>query len=203
VLVKLGATGTGATQYLGVVFLLTGAVVALVPATQIATARDEEASGRLVHVMAGPPSRRRWLAGRLGLAACAVAFMGVLAGAASWAGARSQGLEVSFADTLFAGVNIVPAALLALAVGGLVFAAAPRRAAAAVYVLVGGSLIVDLLGSLVEALKVLTRLSLFHYVALAPAQDVRWANLAGYLVLAALAAVAAIFVFERRDLSAD
>jgi ABC-2 type transport system permease protein len=132
ILNKLGAHGGGARQYLGVVFLLTGSVLALVPASQIGSARDEEASGRLVHILAQPPSRRAWLAGRLGLTAVWLAAMGLLAGAATWAGARRLGLDISFTDTMLAGVNVIPAALVALALGAVTLAVAPRRAPAVV-----------------------------------------------------------------------
>src|SRR4051794_5648615 len=203
VLHKLGATGTGASQYLAVVFLLIGSVLALVPANQIGAARDEEASGRLVQGLSRPPSPRRWLAGRLGLAATAIVAMGLLAGVTTWAGARSQGLDVGFADATLAGVNVIPAALLALGIGALALVLAPRFAAATVYALVAGSLVVDLLGSLVSALHALTRVSLFHYVALAPAQSPSWTNVTVYLVLAALACAIAIVALERRDLALD
>lgn len=203
VLVKLGASGGGAKQFLGVVFLLTGAVLALVPASQIGSAREEEASGRLAQIVAGPPSRRMWLAGRLALSAGAVVGMGLLAGAAAWAGARSQGLRVGLISTIIAGVNVIPTALVALAIGALTLAIAPRLATIAVYMVVGWSLIIDLLGTLVTSLNGLTRLSLFHYVALAPAEDPNWVALAAYTVVAVFLAFASVLIFDHRDLAAD
>src|SRR5262249_53294016 len=121
-LTNLGAGGTGALQFLGVVFLLVGAVLALVPASEVGAARDEESTGRLAIVLAGRASRPGWLLGRVLLAAVSIAVMGVLSGVAAWAGARSQGVEVAFGPVLVAGLNIVPAALLALAVGMFVLA---------------------------------------------------------------------------------
>ena len=203
VLNKLGATGSGATQYVGVVFLLTGAVLALVPANQIGAAREEEGSGRLANILAGPTSRREWLAGRLALTATAVIAIGLLAGAAIWAGARSQGFHLGFASTVLAGLNVVPAALLALAIGAVAVAFIPRRASVAVYFVVGWSLIIDLLGSLVTGLKGLTRLSLFHYVSLAPAEDPNWAILALYTLAAAALVAVAVVGFDHRDLTPD
>jgi putative exporter of polyketide antibiotics len=68
---------------------------------------------------------------------------------------------------------------------------------------VGGSLVVDLLGSLVTGLSSLSRISLFHYVALAPAEDPSWGNVAASTVIAAVLAVVAIARFDRRDLATD
>ena len=59
VLAELGASGSGALQYLGTVFLLTGGVLALVPASQIGPARDEEASGRRAKCSRRPRRGRR------------------------------------------------------------------------------------------------------------------------------------------------
>jgi ABC-2 type transport system permease protein len=200
---RLGATGTGAKAYLGVVFLLIGAVLALVPASQIGAAAEEETSGRLGQIVAGRSSRTRWFGGRLGLAAAAVVAMGLLSGVAAWAGARSQGVHVPVGDLVVAGANVVPAALLALAVGAFALAVTPRGAGTVVYALVAGSFVIDLLGSLITALEPLTRLSIFHYVSLAPAQDPDWTAL-GTMTLVALAlAGAAIGLLERRDLVRD
>ncbi len=202
-LTNLGATGSGATQYLAVVFLLVGAVLALVPASQIGSARDEEASGRLVHILSGRPTRTTWLAGRLALTAAAILAVGFVAGAATWAGAKSQGLHVDLGTTLAAGLNVVPTAWLALAIGAIALAFLPRLAPTVIYTVVGSSLIIDLLGSLVTSLSWLTHLSLFHYVALAPADNPSRAALAAYTLTAAVLALIAVVAFEHRDLATD
>jgi ABC-2 type transport system permease protein len=204
-LTELGAstTASAALQYLGTVFLLTGGVLALVPASQIGPAREEEASGRLSMVLAGRPTRVAWLGGRLVLGAVAIALIGLLAGVAGWLGAASQGLTLDFGTMLAAGVNIVPAALLALGVGALAFAVIPRFATIVVYAVVGWSLIIDLLGSLITGLDGLTRASIFHYVALAPSTTPDWTALAVMTVLALLLCATAVALFARRDVSPD
>lgn len=79
----------------------------------------------------------------------------------------------------------------------------PRTATVAVYIVVGWSLVIDLVGSLVTGLDGLARLSLFHYVALAPAEDPDWAALATYTVVATCLAIASVLVIDHRDLSSD
>ena len=197
---RLGATGTGAKAYLGVVFLLIGAVVALVPASQIGAAADEEGSGRLGQIVAGRSTRTRWFLGRIGLTAAAVILMGVLSGVATWAGARSQGLDLSVGTLLAAGGNVVPAALLALAVGALTLAVAPLRSGPVVYAVVAWSIVIDLLASLVTAVRPLNRLSVFHYVTLAPAQDPSWTPLVVMTGVAVGVVAIAAVLLERRDL---
>jgi putative exporter of polyketide antibiotics len=72
-----------------------------------------------------------------------------------------------------------------------------------VYALVGWSFVIDVLGSLVTTLEPLTRLSILHYVALAPAQDPDWTALATMTVLALVLIAAAAVHLERRDLVRD
>ena len=200
---KLGASGAGVDQYLGVVFLLVGSVLALVPASQVAAAREEEASGRLAFVLAGPVGRSRWLTERLAIAAVAIVAIGAVSALGTWAGAASQGIRVDVGSLFIAGLNIVPSALLALSLGALALSVVPRAAAVVVYVVVIWSIAIDLLGSLVTGLGPLTRLSLFHYMTLAPAQDPDLVALAVITVLALTVAAGAVALFARRDLRTD
>ena len=98
-----------------------------------------------------------------------------------------------------AGLNVVPTALVTLGVGAVLLAIAPRAAAAAVYAVVSWSLIVDLLGSMVASLKWLEHVSLFHYMALAPAQDIDPAAVAITVAIGVLLCGLATVLFGRRD----
>ena len=123
--------------------------------------------------------------------------------AATWAGAESQGLDVALGSMLVAGLNVVPTAWVALAIGAIGLGLIPRLGSTVVYTVVGSSLIIDLVGSLVSSLGWLTRLSLFHYVALAPAEDANWVALAVYTLTAAVLALIAVVTFDRRDLATE
>ena len=168
---RFGVRGSYSVQYFGVGFLLVAMLVALIPASQLGAAADEELSGRLVHLLVRPVRRSVWLGGRLALAAAAIVGASLLASIAAWLGATSQGVRLDLGSMLAAGANVIPTALIALGVGSVVLGVAPRAAAATVYVLIIGSTFVDLLSALVPRLDLLDRLSLFHYLALAPAQD--------------------------------
>jgi ABC-2 type transport system permease protein len=197
---KFNVKGGFAKQYLGVAFLLVATVVALIPAGQVGAAGDEETSGRLVHVLTRAPSRTAWFAGRLACCAVAVAAAGLLAGLAAYAGAASQGVNLALASMLGAGLNVVPTALVALGVGALVLAVAPRVAAGAVYGFIVASLVIDLSASLVTGLGWLEHLSLFHYMALAPAQHPDPSTLAVTTAIALMLCIGATMVFRARDL---
>lgn len=196
---KFGVQGSFATQYFGVAFLLVATVVALLPASQVGAAAAEQTSGRSVHTLTGRTSRTWWFAGRLGLAAAGVVVAGVVSGVCAWSGARSQGVPLGFGSLFLAGVNVVPTALAALGIGAVVLAVAPRAASGAVYVVVVWSVTVDLVGSLVSGAEWLDRLSLFHTMALAPAEDPVPSTLLWTTGVALLLCVAATLVFDRRD----
>ena len=168
---KFGVRGTFLRQYLGVAFLMLAAIVACLPASQIGASAEEETTGRLVNLLAQPTRRAALFAGRIGIGAFAVVLAGMLAGATTWLGAKSQGVDPGFGTTLRAGANVIPTALLVLGIGAVVCAVAPRAATAAVYGVVAFSFVIDLVSSLVDQTKWMERLSLFHYMALAPAQS--------------------------------
>jgi ABC-2 type transport system permease protein len=193
--------GAFVDQYLAVAFLMVATVVALLPAGPLGALADEETSGRLVHVLSRGAGRTGLLAGRLGLAAVAVVTAGTLAGVAAWAGAAMQGVELDLGHVLLAGLNVVPTALVALAIGAVVLACAPRYAARAVYGVVIGSLLVDHLAPMIgSSVDWLSRLSLFHYQALAPAQSPDPLALSVNLAVAAVLGGLAMSLFARRDL---
>ncbi len=198
---KFDVAGSFATKYAGVAFLLVATMIALLPASQLGAASDEESSGRLVHILVAPERRAAWLAGRLLLCAGAVVAAALLAGAGFWIGAATQGVHLGLLDMLGAGANVVPTALLSLGLGAVVFVVSPRHAAAAVYGNVGFSIVVQLLGSTVTSLRVLERLSLFHSMSLVPAQDPDLLAAVGTVAGAVALGVVATLLFEHRDVA--
>ena len=197
---KFGVRGSFVTQYFGVVFLLVATIVALLPAGQVGAAADEETSGRLVHLLTRTTRRANWFVGRLALSAAAALVCGILAAVGAWLGARSQGVDYSFATMLGAGLNVVPIALVALGGGAFVLAIRPRAAATAVYSIIIWSLIIDLTASLVSGLGWLEHVSLFHYMPLAPAEPIDLVALVVTTVVAVVLGAAATVLFCRRDL---
>ncbi len=175
-------------------------VVALYAASRIGGLRDEESSGRLETLLALPVARRSWMGGRLALAAGTTAALALAVGVLAWAGALVTNGGVSFADMLAAGANCIAAALLFLGLGALLFAWLPRPSSGAALALVGVAFLWELVGALVGAPWWLLTISPFHHVTQVPlvAADLR--GTAVMLVLAAVAAVAAVERFARRDL---
>jgi polyether ionophore transport system permease protein len=197
---KFGIQGSFSRQYLGLAFLFVVTVVALIPASEVAAARDEETTGRLVHILSRPTNRAAWFTSRLVLAAGAIVVASAGAGLAAWVGAVSQGVDVSLSTMFVAAVNGIPLALVSLGVGAVVLAVAPRAAAAAVYGVVTWSFVVDLFASLYSSLDALQPLSLFHYMALAPAEDPDPVTLTVMVGLGVALCVVATVIFGRRDL---
>lgn len=199
---RFDVQGSFVEQFFGIAFLLVAAIVGLLPASQVGAAAAEEASGRLVHVLAGPAQRAWVLAGRLALGVSGIVVAGLLAGLGAWLGARSQGVDAGFASLVGAGLNVVPTALLVLGIGAVVIAVRPRAATPAVYAVVIASLIIDLFSSMVSSATWLEHLSLFHYMALAPAEGPDATAVVITLVAAAALCVSAIGLFGRRDIQA-
>ena len=81
VIARLGAQ-PGSAAYLGIIYLIGAVLTCFAAASQITTTRSEEADGYADHLLARPVSRRRWLAGRLAIAAALVVIASLAAGLA-------------------------------------------------------------------------------------------------------------------------
>ena len=188
--------------FLGFAFLFFVLAISLFGPFQLSAVREEEAEQRLETLLAEPVGRRRWLAGRVGLAAAGGAVLALVAGALAWLGAVSAGADVSFARLLEAGANCLPVALLFLGLGALAYALVPRAGVAIAYGLVAVAFLWETIGGLLEAPSWLLDISPFHQVALVPAEPFATTPAAVMLLLGLAATVAATAAFRRRDLTA-
>jgi len=186
--------------WLGFFFIFFILAISLFCCMQISSLRGEEAEQRLETLLSLPVGRTGWLAGRLLLAAAGAAAVALAAGLLAWAGAAAQGADVSLPETLGAGANTLPPALLFLALGALAFALAPRASTVIAYGLVGLAFVWELFGALLEVPAWLLAVSPFHDVGLVPGEPFEAIPAAIMLTLAAVGALAALWAFRRRDL---
>jgi ABC-2 type transport system permease protein len=199
---KLGASSiTTPRGALGFYFLLFVLAISLFACSQIAALRREEAEQRLETLLALPVDRRNLLAGRLLVAAGGSTLLALAAGLCAWAGAAAQSAHVALPRLLEAGANCLPVALLFLALAGLVFAVVPRATSTVAYGLVTVAFLWQLLGALLGAPRFLLDLSPFQHFAFVPAQAFRAGPAAAMLAIAAVAAIASLWSFRRRDLT--
>ena len=198
---KLGAgsilTPSGYLAFVFVFFIL---AVSLFVCAQIAGARREEAEERLETLLAQPLSRGGWLAGRLLLAASAAAAISLVAGLLTWAGAATQGLDLSLPRMLEAGANCLPVALLFLGIAALAYALVPRASSGLAYGLVTVAFLWQLVGSLLGVPKWLVELTPFEHVGLVPAEAFKAPAAAVMVGIGLLAALLALGAFRQRDL---
>jgi ABC-2 type transport system permease protein len=197
---RLGATGAGATAYLGFVFVFAAGLVAIAVAGQVAAIRNEEAAGHLENLLVRPVARWRWLAVRLGVGLGLVVLAGVFAGLAAWVGATSQHADVGLGELLKAGLNVVPPAVFMLGIGGLAFGVWPRGAIGVAYGLVVWSFLVEIIAAVFDSNHWLRDTSPLLHITPVPAADPNWTAAAWLVGLGLLAAVAGVARFSRRDL---
>ena len=199
---KLGAISiTKPSGYIGFTFLFFILAVSLFACSQIGAARREEADERLETLFALSVDRRRWLGGRLLLAAAGAAVLSLTAGLLAWAGAATRNADVSLLSMLEAGGNCLPTALLFLGLGALAFALVPRAGTGIAYGIVAATFVWQLFGGVLGAPHWLLDVSPFQHVGLLPAQPFRATAAAVMLALAVLASVSALWAFRRRDLA--
>lgn len=187
--------------YLGFTFLFFAFALSLFACSQVAAARREESEQQLEVLLALPVSRTAWFGGRLLLAVACATAIALSAGVLAWVGAASQRAPVSLPEMLGAGTNCLPTAILFLGIGALAFALSPRAGAGIAYGLTCLAFVWGLFGALLRAPAWVLGLSPFHRIGLVPAQSFKPADAAAMLVVGGAAALAAVFVFARRDLT--
>ena len=202
VFARLGAPGTGTRAFLGVTFVILAVAVAFEAASQLSAAREEEADGRLDHLLANTVGRRWWLAGRLSVGAAGLLVSALAAAGCAWLGAASQGAGVGAGSVLAAGLNMVAPAFFLLGVGALALGLWPAGAVAVVYVVLGWSALIELVGGFFAQNHWVLDTSVFHQMAAAPAVGPDWRTdgVLGALGLVSMALGAA--GIGRRDLRA-
>ncbi|MBV8711017.1 MAG: hypothetical protein JOY56_04535 [Solirubrobacterales bacterium] len=201
-LAKLGSGAvTTPTGYLGFSFIFFVLALSLFACSQIAAARHEESEQRLETLLALPVRRTAWLGGRLALAAAAAIVLSLSCGLFAWLGAKSQGVHVSLARMLEAGVNCLPVTLLFLGIAALAYALVPRASGGIAYGLVTIGFLWQLFGSLFGAPSWLAKVTPFAHVAAVPAQPLRTGAAIIMLAIGILAGAGALAAIERRDLT--
>jgi ABC-2 type transport system permease protein len=197
---KLGTAANTPTAYLGFAFLFFLLALALFACFQIAAMREEEADQRLETLFALPVRRGRWFAERLGLIVTCAAGLALAAGLVAWAGAISQGADVGFGRMIEAGANCLPLTVLFLGLGALALALVPRAGPTIAYSLVGLAFLWETVGGVVSAPSWTLGLSPFHHVGLVPAEGFQAGGAVVMLAIGIVAATAAAWAFDRRDL---
>jgi len=189
-----------AEGYLAIVFLFLAVALSLYAASHATAAREEESTGRLDTTLGQPVGRRRWLAGRvLVAAACCVLAAGAMA-LAAWAGAAVKGAGVSLGDMAEASLNTLPVVALFLGIGVLALAVVPRHTGAVAFGAVGGAYLWEQTGAIVKAPEWVLAVSPFHWLAFVPSEPFDVVASLVMLGIAAAAAVIGIERFRRRDL---
>lgn len=195
------ARARGGTVYLGVSFLIIAFLVAMTAAGQTAATREEEATGRLDHLLARPVDRKRWLAQRFLVSVTVLTGLGVIAGVFVWFGTALTNAGLSVVTLLAAGMNVVPGGVLVLGLGTLAHGLAPRLTAPIAYGVVAWSFLLEIIGGSLGVNHWLLDLSVLHHISRAPAEAVNWNTAAILLGIGIFAAVAGAVVFDRRDLA--
>jgi polyether ionophore transport system permease protein len=200
-LAKLGSGSVLTPKgYLSFSFLFFVVAISLFCCSQVAAARHEEADGRLETLLALPVGRRGWLIGRLVLAVFAATAISLVAGLLAWAGAVSQGIEISAVTMLGAGANCMPVSLLFLGLAALAYGAVPRASVGIAYGLVAVAFVWQLFGALLGAPSWLVDVTPFAHIGLVPAQGFDAVGAAVMVAIGLLTGGGGLWLFSRRDL---
>lgn len=179
---------------LGVVAMVIGCYGIMV----VGHAAGDEASGRGELVLATAASRRSWFAATSLTALGGSAWLLLVTGAGLWLGYGAAG-GADAASSVSAAVAWIPAVCLVVAIA-LVGWALRSRWSVVGWVALGASVMLTLVGELLELPRWLVRLSPYSAVPQYPAEQWSWTPLVVLTVLTAASTGAAWWRFRRRDI---
>jgi ABC-2 type transport system permease protein len=202
---RLGVSGAestnGAAAYLSIFFIICSAFIAVGIIGQLAAAQEEEAAGRVDHLLVRATGRVRWLAGRIAIALVTAFAMGAVTGLTAWAGAAMQHSGVGLGTLAMAGANLAFPSVFILSAGIVLYGLLPRAASAAAYALVAWSFILQLVSVGVPTSHWLLDTSVLAHLAHAPAAHPSWTAAAWLTGLGLAGFAVGIAAFTRRDLA--
>jgi polyether ionophore transport system permease protein len=191
----------GTTTYLGLMFLIFMTMMMGFAAMSVAAAREDEAEGFLENLVVRLVSRVEWLGSRLLVIVVSVVLAGLVAGVFTWFGTASQRTGIAFGKLLVAGLNAVAPAMFIVGVGILVMGIKPRWTSIVLYIIIGWSFLLQLVGPSMKLNHWILDTGILYHVALAPATDPRWGAVGIMIFIGAASAVVGGFLFNRRDLA--
>ncbi|HMH70116.1 MAG TPA: ABC transporter permease subunit [Candidatus Saccharimonadales bacterium] len=185
----------------GMIFVVIALLI--MAAVSLASVRKDEAKNYLDNLLVQPIHRSSWLIMRLII--IAVAFVGsmLLSTFVTWLVAHGQGISIDLGTFLLVSLALVGPVVFTLGIGTLLYGLWPRLAAVGMYIVLGWSFLVDLIGSVITLNDFVVNTSLFHYMSLSPATLPDWMTFSWLTGLGLLMMAIGIIAFTKRDITAE
>jgi ABC-2 type transport system permease protein len=165
--------------------------------------RSEEAEGRLELVLAGSVRRQSWILSHMTITAVGGIILVLIAGIAAGVthGIMSNDLENQAFALIQAGLVQIPLVLLFVAIVALLFAILPAISNALAWTFFAGSYAIMQLGALLKLPEWAINLSPFTHIPALPAEEMTWSPVLWILALSTGAAILAVSLFRRRNIT--
>ena len=165
--------------------------------------RREEARSYLDNILVRPVSRLRWISDRLLILAGSLVVTYIASSLTMILVAKGQGIALDASRAFWQGFNIFGPISIVIGIGMLLYGWKPRLATGAMYIAIGWSFLVDMVGSVVKLNAVAANSSLLHYIALVPAAQPDWKAFGTTLLIGLILTAFGLYGFRRRDLEVE
>lgn len=197
--VRGGAGEDLAETLVSAMFSIGGVLAAACGVQAVVRMRQEEAAGTVEPVLATPVSRRRWLADYLVVGIVAIVLILGSAAVSSTLGGAMTGDDLAAGSFASAAAQL-PAALLYLGIGSLVFVLVPALTVPVVWGLVGLGVALGIFGGLIGLPEWALDASPFSHTPVVLGTDPDWSGGFVMLALALVAATTAVVAVRFREL---
>lgn len=200
---RLGNANDLKVAFIGSGMVFTVMLLLVMATTSLGSIRGEEAKNYLDTLLSQPIRRTHWLLWRFILVVVTITIIALVCTTAAWISAHAQHITFDLGNFMMVGLTLAGTIIFTFGVGTLLYGMWPRIATAGMYVIIIWSFVIDLLGSVITLSDIVTKSSLFHYIASSPSQSPDWPTFLWLSTLGIIFAAAGIFAFSKRDIIAE
>jgi ABC-2 type transport system permease protein len=121
--------------------------------------------GYLNNLLVQPVKKLSWLSGRIFIIVAALVISVMTGSLLAWVATATQHVSIPFHEMVIAGINVLPAILFAMSFGIFIFGLTPRLTTIAMYGIIAGSFLLEMVGSAINLNHYILDISLLHHVA--------------------------------------
>jgi len=168
--------------------------------TSLGAIRSEEAKNYLDTLLSQPVRRTSWLISRFVVVVVSITLITLLCTIAAWTSAFMQHIAFDLGNFLLIGLTLSGTIIFTFGFGTLLYGLWPKVAVAGMYIVITWSFIVDILSSVISMNDIVTKSSLFHYIAISPSQNPDWITFLWLSALGIGMAALGVTAFTKRDI---
>lgn len=200
---QIGGSNDPAVGFIGAGLVFMVMLLLVMATVFMASIRATEAKNQLDTILVNPIRRSSWLVGRLSIIIAASLIISIVSGLITWALAQVQNISLDLSNLILISIALNGTIVLTLGIGTLIYGLFPKLSVIGMYLIIGWSFLLEMVGAVIQLDDVLIKSSLFHYVSISPTQIPDWSTFWWLIGLGVALMTLGVIAFTRRDIISE